>query len=237
MIKSFLPLLLLFAVQSVLSQETFISKINIGAYEHYSRNHIIATEGGGWVISGNFHSLTGNFFPNGFFILKYNSCGKLLWGKEFDKNLSVQDLKLSGNGEILLAGSLISSLSREKFLLKLDKDGNSVFGRKFNIEWRTASLNSLSLDESGNIFLTGDAHNNSADERGFEFVIKFNSEGNYIWHKGFDVGGYWGYSLVTKDGGVLIDSGRGFLYKINSNGKIEWAKYGYYGGKCEPIEV
>jgi hypothetical protein len=164
------------------------------------------------------------------------------------------DLILAGNfgGTLDLGGSdLTSAGEADIYLAKLDAAGNHLWSKRFG----SASeqyLASATVDDDGNVILTGD-FSGSIDFGGGPltgagaataiFVAKLDAMGNHMWSTSFDGGGGSGLSIavdalgdvvVTGDFHGTVDFGGGplatlgdkniFVVKLDAAGNHMWSK-------------
>jgi hypothetical protein len=193
------------------------------------------------------------------FIAKYNSLGTLIWAKQLDELtgdglIVINDLMLDSNDNVYITGKLSgpngvivdfdpsnnnyndSTYNQKLFLAKYNFNGDFIWEKNTG-SIVTAEGVELFIDNSNNIYVG--AHS------GTSIIIKFDSDGNLIWHKKFigsDVGNY-GAMHVSSNGEIYI-TGRGsnvdadlgtgtnillgssiiFLGKYNSDANLIWAK-------------
>src|SRR3989344_64475 len=130
---------------------------------------------------------------------------------DFDPNAGVQSLTANDNNTI--------------FVLSLDASGNFIWAKKIGssgaFNAHSSSASSLTLDASGNIYLTGYyegtvdfdpgvAVNNSTSSFNTRdcFVLKLTSSGNYVWHATPDGGDEeQANSIALDDAGNIIVAG------------------------------
>ena len=150
--------------------------------------------------------------PTKYFVVKYNSDGKVLWAKGNSNTLlytSASSVAADNSGNIYLSGTfqdntisfgsfvLTKSTTEHNnvdvFLVKLDESGNVIWAKGIYGEYNEA-VNDMAVDLSDNIYLTGffsgatvtfgnvKLTNNS---RGGEdiFIAKSSSTGDFIWAK------------------------------------------------------
>jgi gliding motility-associated-like protein len=192
-------------------------------------------------VAGNFHDSAslGTYklrsTSSGFdvFIAKYDSTGNVLWAKQGTVNGSSTvgeesetvdrkgNVYVAGyfNGTLTLGSFNLNSISYggNAFLVKYDSNGNVIWAKQSGLASSAcfASINSVSVDASGNPYVTG----NTVDTVTFglftlintgTFLVKYDTNGNVIWAKGSEdpYNNYWeGYSVACdtqKQGGVYI---------------------------------
>ncbi len=211
------------------------------------------------------------------FVLKLDSNGNLIWGKTFGGS-GVEfagDMLLDNVGNIYLTGYFqatvdfdpntsifnmtVSGSAAGGFLQKLDISGNFIWAKKIGGNSFESGV-SIALETSGNIILTGyfqgttDFDPNAGivniTSSGLQdaFILKLNSNGEYIWVK--KIGGnatafstkvciglsgdlyVSGHFMETVDfdpnAGVTNIASAGnfdvFLLKLNSSGNLIWVK-------------
>ena len=150
-------------------------------------------------------------------------------------------------------GPLIHEGSYDIFLAKFDSKGNHLWSKSFGGS-NGDHGSSVSIDISGNVYITGDFSSYTIDfgggpvtnAGGYEiFLAKFDSKGNHIWRKRFGgsdddegnsvyvdssgnvyITGYFDSSTIDFGGGALTNAGYRdiFLAKFDSNGYHKWSK-------------
>ncbi|WP_157637758.1 hypothetical protein [Flexithrix dorotheae] len=163
---------------------------------------------------------------------------KAFGNKSYDEAQTVLALD---DGSIIMAGraSPSSSTNTDISLVKLDRDGNQEWEKKFGDD-ETEEANDLIKTRDGNFMVVGfsDSYSGSPGIKDM-WVIKFDAAGNEIWNKtyGTDVTIDEGNSIVeAHDDGYLI-VGNSFVngslnimaIKIAENGEKVWEKI--YGGQ------
>ena len=141
------------------------------------------------------------------FLSKFDSNGNHLWSKRFGG--SSEDIGYSvsvdSSGNVYITGRFSSSTidfggdpltnkgEYDIFLAKFDKDGNHLWSKRFG------GINldegySVSVDSSGNVYITGDFRSSTIDFGGGTltnaggsdiFLAKFDKDGNHLWSKRF----------------------------------------------------
>jgi len=208
-------------------------------------------------IVGNIKSL--NTEKDDIFLLKYNKTGDLQWnrtwgGPNYDK---AYDLVIDSSDNIYIVGGTGTGtrelwISEPKYVQLIHSDiiiikynnlgieeWSTIWGENFDEVGR-----SIALDSKGNIYIVGDSYKNDLNDYDLIYV-KFNSSGNYQWHKIWSAPYY--YCDYLSGRGVAIDSSnniyiygesveRMFLLKYNNSGIEEWNRSfmvfeHYYGSK------
>ncbi len=133
--------------------------------------------------SGNIYAAgsTNSFGAGGsdVLIVKYNSSGSFLWAKTWggSSNESASAIKVGPDGFLYVVGGTLSfgAGSYDLFLLKLDTDGNLVWGKT----WGGFSYDQgydLAFDASGNIYAVGESYTNGK----CVILLKFDQRGNFL---------------------------------------------------------
>lgn len=162
------------------------------------------------------------------FLASYTSTGVLLWSKSFG-GTSVElppSLALDASGNICLAGGFHNTINfgggalnsaglTDAFLAKFSPTGTFIFAKRFGDsadQW----ANSVAVDPSGNILLTGQFKGTivfggptltSAGGNDI-FVAKFDSSGNQLWTKGYgDLADQIGSSIAADGSGNVLVTG------------------------------
>ena len=159
---------------------------------------------GSIVLTGNYSTWTYGY------VAKYNSLGQVLWAKQAYSNagqtgsFSVycdksNDVYVTGyyNSTITFDTVTLSSPSNNSYLIKLDPNGNALWGRSSKVASTGGSQAysySVVTDASANVFITGtflgtyiafgndtitNINNNFA-----LFVVKYDQNGNVLWKQG-----------------------------------------------------
>jgi tetratricopeptide (TPR) repeat protein len=147
---------------------------------------------------------------NDAFLLKYDTSGNLLWNKTWGGSFYDEDIgygiALDGSGNAFITGYTRSygAGDNDAFLLKYDTSGNLLWYKT----WGGSGSDygeGISLDASGNAFITGDTRSYGAGNYDV-FFLKYDSSGNLLWYK------TWGGSDNDRGYGIAVDSsGNAFI--------------------------
>ncbi len=184
------------------------------------------------------------------FLTKFSTDGKKIWTKQYgtrdtDKGNSVA-IDSSGNIYITgyTTGNLDGNRNRRKgekdiFLTKFSTDGKKIWTKQYGTGFYDEG-NSIAIDSSGNIFITGSTFGSLDGRRNRDgrdpdvFLTKFNSNGTKFWTKqyGKNFSHDFGNSVTIDNSGAIYVAGHYLgnilLIKYSSNGKIIWEKnYSY----------
>ncbi|RHX83929.1 SBBP repeat-containing protein [Leptospira stimsonii] len=128
----------------------------------------------------------------GYFIVKYNSVGVKQWTKLYAGPSPSGITYDNSNGKIYLTfsipGTTLNGVSAtDSLLIQFDNSGNKFWTKQTGIPGKNTVSNALTLDNFGNIYITGSTNGNIDDqvESGNNtsdlLIIKFDSNGNRIW--------------------------------------------------------
>ncbi len=221
---------------------TYKSEFSYGVSTDMNGNIFIT--GSFWtntIIFGN-DTLTNpnNSGPNSF-IVKYNSFGNVIWAKS--AGTGVNDYtRISDdiNGNIYLTGVFVLSMGFGNDTLTNNGGDDDIFIAKYdslgNVLWAKSagstdndyvSSKSISTDETGNVYITGDFRSSTIDfgndiitnSGGFDngmlqpysdlFIAKYDASGNFIWAKsaGANDGNDYCYGIATDINGNAYVTG------------------------------
>lgn len=173
---------------------------------------------------------------NDLFIAKYDNAGNYIFAKQLGGRGGggTTSAIIDEVGNLYLTGYftdsvdfdpssntafLVSGEYNNGFIAKYDSNGNYLFAYSYHTN--ESQVNSIDLDESGNIYVTGYFHgtvdfdpgNNTASLSSFgssdTFIAKYDSDGNYIYVRRIGgTNGQNGLSIIVDDfGGVYLMGG------------------------------
>ena len=214
------------------------------------------------------------------FIVKYDSMGNVLWGRSIggNRNDSPIIVNTDNQNNIYIAGffsgqqlefnndTLINSdsLSNDVFIVKYSSNGTYLWGESFGQSGDEMSYG-LCTDQYNNVYVSGMFNsesltfgNTTINNQGGDdmFVLKYDTDGNKIWIKGFgDIGnenvrglsvdvnndviiiGEFDGPYTSIGGNVLYNQGDFdvFIIHLSPEGDILWAKS--YGGNRDDKSI
>jgi hypothetical protein len=170
---------------------------------------------------------------NDMLLIKYDNNGNYLWDRTYDggSNDYAYDVAVDPFGNAYVTGNQnhYPSYDISVPLVKYNPDGdivwNKTFGRSPNLVHPT--MFGIALDSSGNVYVTGYMSGASLVDI---YTIKFDSNGEYIWNRTFDMDSSYDIGSdieIGASGGVYIlgatAGGTGaVLVKYDSNGNLIW---------------
>ena len=155
------------------------------------------------------------FYDSDIFVAKYNALGNLIWIKTVYGNSddSGQSISADAYGNSYVTGHfsdfavfgsipLYSSGYEDLFIAKYDSIGNCIWAEGYGDSEYDYGGFGISTDASGNSYITGSFHGNSADI----IIAKYGTDGNLIW--------------LIQAGGSLIDEGQGIAIDEYENSYV-----------------
>jgi len=192
-------------------------------------------------------------------LMKVSTEGEIIWertysGKYVDR---YQDIAIDENGDIYVVGQTeLENVDRINILVsKYNAGGDLLWNKSFDIEETSSQAVSVTVDESGNIYVIGNIGLNSTFANDI-LVLKLDNDGNILWYKVWD-GGYFDKAydaVLDRNGNVYVI---GFseeynsvkkeyitnllLLKFDANGNLLWQKtwnndWEYVEGKSAVID-
>lgn len=182
-----------------------------------------------------------------YFIIKYDTNGSLIWNKQFGRTGYVFDgitIACDSNDNLFVGGDSTT-------IRKFDTNGALLWSRQFGTT-RTDHTTSITTDNDGNIFITGNTLGTFNGELRIAsgwatdaFIIKYSNDGTFLWNRQFGTLGYdtpvsitadtsgnifiGGYTSATINGAINIYYNDATIVKYNSNGTLLWNRqFGAY---------
>lgn len=172
------------------------------------------------------------------FLLKYSAYGNLLWQKTWGGvgDDEANCVSVDSNGNVYVTGRTKSFGAGNwvVFLLKYSASGNLVWQKTWGGSY-TDYPYSISVDSSGNVYVTGWSESFGAGGAD-AFLLKYSDSGNLVWQKTWGGSGrdYAHDVTVDSSGNVYLAGntyvyGEGgyddaFLLKYSSTGNLIWQK-------------
>lgn len=170
--------------------------------------------------------------------VKYNSSGDQQWVQRYNGPADYVDIprsvKLDSSGNVYVTGECYDINHSDCITLKYNSVGDLLWVRIFNRNdnYDDASF-SLSVDGSGNVYITGYSHGNSGEDI---ITIKYNTSGTQQWVRLYNGPANWtdiGYSIAVDESGNVYVAGNSMnngtaddcvILKYNSYGVQQWVK-------------
>lgn len=162
-----------------------------------------------------------------YFAVKYNSTGEQEWLANYGSTEGfydkAADMSVDNLGNVIITGTS----NNDYFTVKFDSNGNFAWFHRYNgLDTVGYSYNApdiayhIEIDETGFIYITGQ----SEAPNGSWATIKFDTEGNIIWHSRPNTGGgYPPYGMtVDASHNVYIVGASAQTIKINNTGQEVW---------------
>lgn len=164
---------------------------------------------------------------------------KSFGSRSYDEGRSLVTLS---DGSVVLAGrgASGSSSNTDMVVIKVDRDGNKAWEKKFGGEETDEALDIMATSD-GNLLIVGhsDSYSGSPGIKDV-FAVKLDASGNELWNKtyGSNVTIDEAHAVVEAHGGGYLLVGHSFIngsleinaFKIDENGEKQWEKY--YGGSA-----
>ncbi len=159
--------------------------------------------------------------------IRTNSVGNITWEKTYqgDKTAYGSQIELTDDGFIIVGASSSSGYREAKFyLLRIDKNGEKLWEKKYSEEFRGEAKN-ICQTSDGNFIITGWIFIQDYNV----YLLKVDIKGNCIWFKIFNCDenfGSCGWSVKeSSDGGYVIIGDKGeksCIIKTDSLGDTLW---------------
>lgn len=206
------------------------------------------------------------------YIAKFNLNGGLIWVKKLEGVYSSQhSIKSDRYDNLYLVGTfakdlifnsnkLVSNGSYDAFILKLDKNGSTIWQKSFGGYWQD-KLWDLDIDGFGNIYTVGE-FGGDLELDGKQFngrntfsILKFDSNGIFQWIEQIDscsanciavdsfgssyvAGSYWGkleldFTTISNPGNF----DKGLFTRYSPNGQLRWVTHTEGDAHCSPYDI
>ncbi len=187
------------------------------------------------------------------FIAKYNKDGTKIWHNWLGSNNDnfTKALATDKDGNVYLAGDTLGALFDEAnkggydaYIVKYDKDGNKTWHKRLGSN-QGSYAKALATDKDGNVYLAGEtygalfAETNQGDADAF--IIKYDKDGNKLWHKWLGSNGSDYANALATDadsnvylagetyGALFAETNKGnydaFIVKYDKDGNKLWHKW------------
>jgi hypothetical protein len=225
--------LILILISSVYSQSVLLNR-TYGGDSYDEANAVQITDDGGFIAAGYTQSFGLGRFGNGY-IIRADAIGDTLWTRLFGSDgLDVfADGCVTPDSGFIAVGLTDTPNDYENiYVVKVDKNGNTVFEKNFGGPLKDVGLSVAPADDGGYV-ITGGTKSFSVGEEDL-FLFKINSDGDSLWFKTYGTAGNDpGYGISPADGGGFIVSGLynwsdAWLLRVDANGDTLWTKT--YGG-------
>ena len=171
---------------------------------------------GSTIVSGNYH-----------FIIKLNEFGDTLWTRSIQTNPPYGSFSYSSVSDGV-GGCVLTGDNDTSFTMKLDKNGNIVWYKNYNMLY-TQCFKIIKKTDGGYITC---GRKSSSNDNGYALNIDIN--GNLIWQKLFPSTSYRSYNDIVEAGSSFllagtitdapIDTQQVLLTKIDQLGNTQWEK-------------
>lgn len=259
-----------FELTSAGATDVFVSKLDVDGNfewaESFGRSEgdvgvsVAIDQSGNIYLTGQYEDIdtSGDY---SIFIIKLDSDGNQLWNWELLDSTTgiatgynrVNSLITDAGGDIYLSGTFVGTVDfdplgagfdltgPDTYICKLNSSGELVWAMVLGFTGSNAWINSMALDISGNIFLTGAYHekididpgagvaniySRYSEDEGM-LVLKLDNSGNYVWAQGFDK------SESSESGIFITTDNTGNIYVLGDFvGTTEFAT-----GVCSSVEL
>jgi hypothetical protein len=161
-----------------------------------------------------------------YLVIKYDADGNVLWKVPYDSSGpdTAYAVAIDSLNNIVVAG--VSTVYSDWYIIKYDESGREVWSKTLNLGLNDIAR-SVAVDSNDNIIVAG--HNTFRED--FEvgntwdyFTIKYDSNGNYLWYKNYNL-------FDDRAYGVTVDSGNSVVVVGASEGDIHTIKYDSNGNE------
>jgi len=191
---------------------------------------------------------TASFTVGGYdiFLVKYNNSGAQEWNQTWGEanNDEGYGIALDSTGSIYVVGINVVTPGTDNDMVLVKY--NSFGVQQWNRTWGGGNDDrgyDVAVDDSGNIFVTGNTVSFGPGECG-TFVVKYSSAGTQLWNQTWGGGDreYGSGIALAQSGNIYLTGstssyGPGladfFLVKLNSSGDFKWSQYYGFSGKVD----
>lgn len=214
---------------------------NISDSEKIIPRDIKQTNTGGYIIAGETSNSGSN--PSAY-LLKTDSIGNFIWCKKFQTNAGHgYSVVIANDGGYVLTGSSILGV----YIVKTDSSGNHIWSKQIREAIVNNDMQGMSIDNTfDGGYIVGGMRCVFAGSPNDFLLMKFDSLGNLLWTKIYNIVDEWAYCVKeTNDNGFIITGysyygsfKRILLIKTDSFGNPTWSRgYGVdYTDNAEYIE-
>lgn len=172
-----------------------------------------------------------------FWLAKLDGDGQILWERIYGGG-DVEypsDLLETATGEYLITGSSVSFSSNlwgDAWLLKLDRDGEIIWQKKFGGERFEKGYHILPASEGGYLLAGVTASYVIYPDYGHVWLIKLDTDGAITWQKTYRISPGAGEPVIgymaATDSYVIstrTDTAESWTFAVDTNGNIMWQKF------------
>ncbi len=182
-------------------------------------------------------------YGRGTTILKYDQNGSLIWDKEYPVDAAETNRMLyaDNGGNIYFGATKFTSTFKDFALTKTNSSGDTLWTRSYNGLGNSQTNHddpaAISVDNNGNVFMTGKCYNLSAF---FFSTIKYNAAGEFQWERNYSSpqNGEGGNDIITDNSGNIYVTGGSedfVTIKYNTAGDSLWKAI--YNGPANMMDI
>ena len=227
-------IVLLFIINSLKGQTGFEKFYAPFSNQHHAAYSIVPSIKSGYILSGKVYQSYGY---QSLLLMKIDTSGNIVWYKRYGSDYSSAGYCIQ---RTLDSCYIIVGVIGDPFytyVLKINEDGDTLWTRRFQINYSYTCLHSVYPTPDGQFVCCGFA---SYDGAGSNWLIlKLNSNGQLVWYKLngdplYDRENYARSIDATSDNGFIVagqimwynqDSTQSFLAKTDSEGNPIWTKF------------